>query len=1095
MKTKLLGFPLFQENPISTFVTGVFMFFFSLNSFGFHSDRVTDKVAILAEKKSESHSGTGNINKQVSINGTVTDENGMPLPGATVMERGGNNGTVTDFDGNFSLSVTSSEAVLVISYVGFRTQEVSIAGQQTISVSLEPEASALDEIVLIGYGEQARAKVVGAVGQIDGRELEKVAAPSIEQQLAGKMSGVIVNQNSGQPGAASQVVIRGVGTLTAGTNPLIVVDGFPLSEGSSLSSINPNDIKDINILKDAASAAIYGSRAANGVILVTTKKGATNEMNIALDMYTGFQEQVSGVELVDAYQHAQFLTEARNWGYVSKDPANRNFNDPNSVRVTKRINGQGIDGRELSLDYLQPYLDGVPGLTNTDWIDQGFRTAPMQNYNLSMSGGNDKTRYYTSLGFYDQEGVVVGTDYERYSASINLESDVHEAVTVGVNLKPSYSTQNSGDQASRSSGVLALSLLNFPMYSPYNEDGTLNISDQIRGETRRIEGVGINGTPVENLLATALNVKDEREHFRTFGNFFVDADLFEDLNYRLSVGGDYDSYTRNQFYPSDVGEYRIPAPRTDASAHQTKETKINYLVENTLNYSKTIGNHSFDFLVGHSFQKERRDYSRVSGTGFPDNNIQNIAGASSHSVNSSLYTWTLESYLGRFQYDFDDKYLVSIGFRRDGSSRFGSNNRWGNFPSFSAGWVLSEEDFYPTNDFLAFTKLSFSWGKTGNNQIGNYSSQALVTNQDYLFGGVLAPGYITTSAPNPNLGWEIATSVNVGLDLGLIQDKLRLGVAYYKTNTEDLLLDVPVPRQTGYNTVLANIGEMENTGLEFQLSGHDFNIGAVKLGFNANLTTYDNKVLALGPGQERIATGTNQNFITQIGRPIAEIHGFNITGVFKSQEEIDSNPHLNGTLVGDYKIEDANGDGIINEDDKISKGTFSPDFTYGFGGDVQYRGLTFSFNFMGVGGRTMLDTDMAGLTESGEGFGVPTTYYFNNRWHPENNPDGFLGRPNFGNFSNNRKLTNSSIVVEENNGDYLRLRDVRLSYDFQESVLKSLNLTGLNVYVAGNNLFTATDYRGWNVDGTSSNILASGQNNGSSYPVSRTILMGLKIRY
>lgn len=1032
--------------------------------------------------------------QQQVVSGTVTDGNGVPLPAVNITVEGTSKGTTTDFDGNYEIEVEKGQKLKFTS-IGFEDQTIEIGDERVVHVTMR-EGSALDEVVLIGYGRQSKAKVVGTVSNIDNKTLGKISSPSIDQQLAGKVPGVVINQSDGQPGASTQINIRGVGTLTAGAEPLIVVDGFPLSEGSSLNSINPNDVEDISILKDAASAAIYGSRAANGVILITTKKGKSGKATIALQSYWGIQQQSSGVKLIDAYDYAQFLTEARNWGYVSKDPLNRNASDPNSVRVNKKIDGKSIDGRELYPDYLQPYLNGEQGLVNTNWMKEAFRDAPVSNYDLSVSGGNEKTKYYTSLNFYDQKGVVRGTDLKRYSASLNLQHQFNDKIDMGVSMNPSYVNQNMADQASRSSGALALTALNAPIYSPYNDDGSLNISEQILMETREIEGVSINGTPVENLLATATEVENNKLRFRTFGNMYLNIEPVKGLNYKLSVGGDYDAFTNEYYYPSYIGAYRDAAPRSDADGSEIKENKINYIIENTLNYNFKVGLHSFDILGGHSFQKENSQFLEVIGKSFPDDNIQNIAGASSFSANKVNYTWALESYLGRIQYEFDDKYLVSAGIRTDGSSRFGENNRWGVFPSVSAGWILSAEDFFQQNNFVNFVKLSASWGRTGNNQIGNYGSRGLVTSSNYVFGNSLASGYITTSPSNLDLGWEIASSLNFGLDLSMLKSKMDMSLAYYITRTSDLLLNVPVPQQTGYSSILANNGEMENKGLEASIIGRGFNLGEVQVGFNANISTYQNKVLALGPGQDKIATGTDENFVTRVGRPIAEIFGYNIIGVYKTQEEIDNSPHLSGTLTGDYIVADTNGDGKITEEDKISKGTYNPDFTYGFGSDISYKNFTFSFTFTGVAGRTLLDGDMSSLTEAGEGFGVQTQYYFKNRYHPENNPDGFLGQPNYANFSNARKLTRSSSVVKKNNGDYFRLRDIRFAYNLPGKVLEKVGgFSAAQIYVSGNNLFTITNYRGWNPDGTSDNILTSGFNDGSNYPISRKILLGINITY
>lgn len=1048
---------------------------------------------ILLKSKAKQTSQT-KIDRKKIIKGQIVDKLGT-LIGASVVVKGTTNGITTDIDGNFTLIDVPTDAIVEISYIGYKTLTLP-ANSDFSKVMLEEDDQMLDEVVVVGYGTQSKGKVTGAVGKIGKEQLNKVAAASLDQQLAGKMSGVIINQTNGQPGAKSNIIIRGVGTLTAGTNPLIVVDGYPLTEGSSLNSLNPNDIESINVLKDAASAAIYGSRAANGVVIVTTKKGVKNEdMKISLNTYIGFQKEDSGVELIDAYEFAQFIAEARNWGYASKDLTNRKETDPNSVRVTKKIKGKKIDGRELFLDFLQPYLDKQPGLVNTNWKDEVFRIAPMYNYDIAVSGGNTKTDYYLSLGYFNQEGVVLGTDLKRYSAALRVNSDITEKIKFGVTFNPSYTIQNSKKQSSRSSGALALVPLSLPYYSPYKEDGSLNISEQIISEQRKIEGTRINGTPVENLLATSLRVKDRKNRFRTFGNLFLTANITKNLQYKFLIGGDYDAYIKEYYYPSSIGSYRKPAPRNDAGGSETKVYRYNYLTENTLNYKLYLNKHSFNFLAGYTFQKEFINSTYVKGTGYADDNIQNISGASSYTADHSTSIWTLESYLARVQYDYDAKYLFSAAIRTDGSSRFGKNNRWGYFPSLSAGWTFTKENFFPKNDFINHGKIAVSWGKTGNNQIGNYGSYALVTRSNYIWGDGLAPGFITTSSPNPDLGWEVASSLNIGLDLSIF-DKFNMTAAYYKTNTKDLLLKLPVPQQTGYNKVLANIGEMENKGFEFEFSGNNIDLGAnLKLGFNANITTYKNTVLSLGAKQDVIATGRDENFVTKVGHSIAEIYGYDIVGVYKTQKEIDNSPHLRGTLTGDYIVRDVNKDGKIDSKDKISKGSYIPDFTYGFGANIDCKGFNLSFDFTGIKGRTLMDGDMASLTESGEGFSVPSKYYFNNRYHPVNNPNGFLGQPNFGNFSNARKQVRSSVVVEKNNGDYFRLRNIRLSYTFPKDILQKIQLTDLQLYVSANNLFTLTNYRGWNPDGTSSNMLTSGYNTGANYPIAKTFILGARVKF
>jgi len=1019
------------------------------------------------------------INEQ-TITGKITDaETGEAIIGATIVVKGTTIGTITDINGSYTLKAPDDAEILIVSYVGYQKQEITIGNQSSIDIALVMDSELLSEVVVIGYGSQSKAKVNGAIASTKSETLEKYASPNVDQQLAGRLAGVQVNEVGGQPGYDAQIVIRGTGTLTAGSYPLIVVDGVPLSEGSTLSSINPKDIEKIDVLKDAASAAIYGSRASNGVILITTKKGETDKPTITIDAYTGLQMRADKVSYTDAYDAAQYFTEARDWGYVSKDPENRSELDDPDTRLAN-----GASKRQLRLHYLDPYLEVQPGLTNTDWLAEIFTPAPMSSITTSISGANEKSDYYVSGGYFNQDGIAIGTNFERFNAALKINSKLNNHLDFGINLNPSYSKQNDTNSGDWRSDPVAVSYTSYPFFSPYKPDGSLNISEQLRENTPE------DGALQENAVAYAKLVKDEKYRFRTFGSTFLTVKPLTGLELKFLVGGDYRNYFYDYYDPSFLGSYRAPAP-DQAKTQETNGRITNILSENTLTYFTEVGNHEFDLLAGYSFQKEQGNRSAITGTDIPDDNITNVGGASSHSLNTHRYIWTQISYFGRLQYFYQSRYQLSLAIRRDGSSRFGDKTKWGIFPSISAGWIISDEAFFPNSDVFSFAKLRASWGKTGNNQIGSYGSKALVTSYNYTFGGTLTPGFAASTSPNSELSWETNTSVNIGVDLGFYEH-ISLSANYYNTNTDGLLLEVPVPEQSGYSVSLQNIGEVRNTGIELELGANNLNLGPVQWTASANFTSNTNEVLALGEGQEEIKiSGNGGAWITKIGNPISEIFSYKIIGVYKIQEEIDQTPYLDGTLTGDYIVADVNEDGIIDETDQVSQGTYAPKFFYGFNSEFRYQGFDLSFAFNGISGRTLYNYDQGIITETGEGFGVPTQHYFDSRYHPVNNPDGFFVQPNMGNFSSARRNTRAADIYMQK-ADYLRLRFLQVGYTFAPENVARFGLQKLRLYVTSNNLFTITDYRGFNPDATTGNILRAGYAR-DNFPIAKSFIIGANI--
>lgn len=939
----------------------------------------------------------------------------------------------------------------------------------------------IDEVVLVGYGKQSKKNNSGSISSIDEKQMKGVASSNFGDIIAGKATGVQITQANATPGGSPSIRVRGIGTLTAGSNPLIVVDGLPLTEGSNLNAIDPNSIAKIDILKDAASAAIYGSRGANGVIIIETKQGKKGRMAVSFDSYYGMQMRSDNVKLVNAYDMATFLKEARDNNYLSKG-SNRSISDDNATRISK-----GASLRELIPDYLAPYLAKQPGLTDTDWLNTVMKPAPISQTSLNITGGSDKSKYAFTMTYFNQKGLVIGTDYEKFSTSVNLSTDLTDKWKVGVTMTPSYATGTvNAAENSRSYNPLQMATAMYPFFKPYNDDGSLAISGQILGNT------ATDGALVENPVAVQKMTDRKYTLFKTFGNIFTELELLKGLKYRLSVGGDYTNYEYNFFDPSTVGAYRAAAPDV-TFANRTEYIRKNYLIENLLSFDKKWGSHRVDAIAGQSFQQEDNTQLLTEATAFPDNSIRNIAGGTSFKNTLTQYKWRLLSYFTRVNYTFDNKYNLMASYRRDGSSRFGKNSKWGDFYAFSASWTISNENFFPENTLVTDLKFRYSLGSNGNNQIPNFGALSLMNPDNYNFGGALVPGYTTATAPNPNISWEKSRSNNFGIDFSLFKNILNISADYYILNRDGLLLDVPVPQQSGFSTSLQNIGKIKNSGFELQIASKTFKIANnFTYSGSFNFSTNKNEVLALANGQNQIITGENNFSVTKVGGSIGEMYGYNIIGIYKSQDQINNSPHITGTMVGDYIMEDLNGDGKIDVNDKRSFGSGVPKYILGFNNNFRYGLFELSFSLYSEIGKKIYNADAVTTLESGEGFGMASQYYFDNRYNAVTNPNGFFGMPNM-NFSNNRKEARTSNLYFKN-ADYVRLRSLRLAFNFPKSMLGNIGLENVQIYMVGNNLFTLSKYKGMNIDATSDNVLTQGFDQ-AYYPVAKIYSIGFNLQF
>lgn len=1029
---------------------------------------------------------------QITVSGTITDEDGSPLPGASIMEKGTNNGSVTDFDGNYTIITQTETPILVVSYLGFNTVEKSVTSTTTIlNFSLKEASNMLDDVVVIGYGTSSKDKITGSVTSIDAKDIQEYSNANFDQAIVGKLPGVNILTNARNPGDGNSITIRGAGSITRNANPLVVVDGFPLAEGSSLNVINPNDIASIDIIKDAASSAIYGSRAANGLIMITTKQGKGNKTTVQVNSVVGLQERTGTYDLLNAYDAATFFADGRNNAYL-KNRNNSSINDTEQQRL-----GNGANVRELILDYTVPYLNKEPGLTDFDWENAVYRAGLVQNHYLNISGSNNDTDYSASMGYTDEEGIVITADQKRYTTNLKLNTKFGENFKFGINLNGYYAerglTNGSNEYRYPIDPAGRAMVYMYPFFSAYdpNSPTGYNIEAQIRANRP------YNANMQENPVAMAELSKYHRREFRSFGNTYISYEPIDDLVFKTSLGYLLESKFTDQYASMLTGAYRqLISERDPQQGSESRGDQGDILIENTLNYNLDLRKHSFNALLGQSFQKSSYSSLSVNGYDFPNDIIQNIDGSLVQTAGASRSRWSQLSYFGRIIYNYDGTYFLTGSIRTDGSSRFGRDNRYGVFGSFSAGWLLSNESFFPKNDVVTHAKLRYSWGQTGNNQIGNYSQYASIgTGRDYPYDGSLSPGAAPSSAPSYALTWETNTSNNFGLDISFF-NKVKLGMDYYIADITDLLLDRPVPKHTGFDESLQNIGEMRNKGWEFELSGSNFKIGDFSIGANANLATNQNEIISLGGAQE-MYEGGNQRFITKVGESLANLYGYKIIGILKSEEEVAVYKNRkNSTFsaeVGDYIFQDTDGNDIIDANDRVLLGDYNPEVTYGFGINMAYKGFDFSMNFNGTQGRVAFDEMTSRYLEYGEAFTNTNYHYFNNYWDPIRNPDGFLSPPDaYGNTatrSASRNPTNYNVL----DADYLRLRSIQLGFNLPSSVLDQLHIKNMRVYVAANNLYTWTEYRGMNPDGgDTGNPLNRGHINGTT-SVPRLISAGVNL--
>ena len=1059
------------------------------------------------------------------LKGVVKDNLGLPVPGATIIVDGTNNGTTTMSNGDFSLENVKLPAKLVISFIGYQPRTVEVNSYAAIDITLVESSAAIDEVVVVGYGTQRRSLVTNAISQFKPTEENMRSVMSPSELLQGRIAGVSISTSSGNLGSAEKMSIRGSSSLSASNEPLYVIDGYPASEDVF---INPNDIESIDILKDAASAAIYGSRGASGVVLITTKRGKEGEAaKVSYDFSYGIQQLDHKVDLLNAVQFRDLLIDARNNSYrlrataagVSWSPY-----DDNTVRAAKGFSLAEVGIPSMFYDFTT--RTPVTPQYDTDWQDELFSNAGIMRHNVSVTGGSKAIKYMASLGYMDQDGIISPSNHNRINARLNLDAQITKRLSVSLSYSM-YDAKNRVVQAEGrmiNDGVIQSALMYLPNLPAYEENGDYARSAMIKMKTEW----GMNFP--ENPLAIAHELDIQEKMSRHNLNVNVVYEFIPDLKLSARLGQQWYNYRYFYYRPMSIGRDAAVAYSDALKPYNIARTTSTYdvdrLGEFMLSYKKEFGRHHFDALAGYTLQKKTYDRLGVEATGFADDRIHEVTAHGSEATDVQLYDtrkagWAMMSFLTRVNYAFDDRYTLTASFRADGSSRFGVDSRWGYFPSVSAGWTLSNEPFLKDAlERVASIRLRASWGKSGNNDIGNYASIASISTGSYAFGNTPVSTTYEGSFADAALGWETTTQTNIGIDLGFLGGRLNVIGNYYNSISSDILYDYPISSISGATATKTNLGtaKIRNRGFDVQLDARLLT-GKVNWNFSTNISVNRNKVVSMGGLDDIISTTERSvgSHITKEGYPIGSFYGYNAIGIMskadyanalldrevylKNGNKFPEGYELKGPAVSSYSLdalsygnaiwEDVNGDGLITTDDKTIIGDAYPDFTGGFSTNLSWKGLDFSASFVySYGGEVINFQDyyLYNMEGSGNQYSIVADRYISDA-QPGRNNVPIASRIS----TTNTSLKLSSYYVED--ASFFRCANITLGYTLPKRWTSKLHITSCRVYVSGDNLFTITPYRGYNpeVSYKSSNMMPGFD--WGCYPLSRIYSVGLNLTF
>jgi len=1037
--------------------------------------------------------GTGSITGRVTATSTAT-----PLAGATVEVVGTQLRAVAGEDGRYLIPrVQAGRYELRATRIGYAPATSSVVvttGPATADFTLRPHAVALDQVVVVGYGTQLQRDITGAVGSVKMEELEQAQVPTVGQALQGRVAGVQVTQASSQPGGGVNIRIRGSGSLSSTNEPLYVIDGVPISGGDNndpiggrdrvatnpLAFLNPEDIESLEVLKDASSTAIYGARGTNGVVLITTKKGRPGTSRIEFESSVSTQQVTKRIPLLNAQQFAELSNE---WARL-------------------RGRGEAI-----------PFPDGAAFGAGTDWQDQVLQQAPIQEHQVSVLGGTEQTRFSLSGNFLDQEGIVRGTEFERFSLRANVSHQAKSWLTLGsnVNVSRMYSSIGyaAGGQGGAAPSIINSALISLPILPVRKENGEYTLTDV--DIPASLASLGIRPGSTENPVAGINETTDQSKYDRALGNLFAEFDLVEGMTLRLNGGADLVNNSRDEYFSRFTRRGGLGA---NGVAQSGVIERSHYLAESILSYTRAFGTlHNLNATTGFTYETDEQFQRFIGNRNFANDitKFYDIGAGTPEggpSVSSGLRDWTLASYLGRVNYTLADRYLFTLTGRADGSSKFGADHKWGFFPSGALAWRLSEEPFLRGAEWLSDLKLRVSYGVTGNQEIGTYQSLARIGNTSYNFGGTPVSGYRFNSIANPDLRWERSRQFDAGFDVGLFGSRVSLTADYYNKLTDDLLLQVPLPFESGFASALVNLGSIRNRGVELALSANLLDRSENGFGWrtSVNYTANRNRVLSIGAADQITGQSISNDLrigglLVRPGEPIGSFFGYRNDGIFRSEAEVAAHvgpeglPIQPGAVPGQLRIRDVDGDGRITAGDRTILGNPEPDFTFGWTNELSYGPFNLYAFVQGSQGNEVFNL---GLRQIARANVEPTVNVYAprwfDRWTPEN-PDAkwpVLTLPDNVGYRGVGAFSDEAFFVED--GSYVRLRSVTLSYDMPARVASRVGgMQNARVFVNGENLVTWTGYSGFNPD-----VNTAGQDNinrgidFAGYPLARVYRIGVR---
>ena len=976
----------------------------------------------------------GAFAQQITVKGHVKDDTGEPVIGASVLESKTVNGTITDIDGNFVLTVPSN-SVLTISFIGYATQEVTVNGKTSLTVVLKEDAKVLDEVVVVGYGTMKKSDLTGAVSSVGTKDIKDSPVANIGQAMQGKVSGVQII-DAGKPGDNVTIKIRGLGTIN-NSDPLVVIDGIPTDLG--LSALNMADIERVDVLKDASATAIYGSRGANGVVMITSKRGAEGAGKVSVTANWAFQNATNVPDMLNAAQYA-----ALNNDMLS------------AIDVDNSLNPLWADPSALG--------------KGTNWLDELLRTGIKQSYSVSYSGGTDKAHYYVSGGFLDQSGIVESVNYRRFNFQANSDAQVNKWLKFTTNLTFSTDVKKSGDYN------IGDAMKALPTLPVKNEDGSWS------GPEGNAEWYG----SIRNPIGPTQLVQNETKGYNFLANITGEITFTKGLKLKSTFGYDAKFWFTDNFIPAYDWK---PTPVEESSRYKSDNKSFTYLWDNYFVFDHTFARkHKIGLMAGSSAQWNEYDYLNAQKNLFMFDNIHEMDnGEKMYSLGGSSNGWSLLSLMARLNYSYEDRYLLTATVRRDGSSRFGKNNRWGTFPSVSLAWRMSQEEWFPKDNFgVNDLKVRLGYGVTGNQEIGNYAFVATYNTGTYPFGTNNSTALVSSTLSNPNIHWEEVRQTNFGIDLGLFNSRINLSLDAYIKNTNDMLVKASIPITSGFEdttTTYTNAGKVRNKGVEMKLRTINLQ-GPLSWETSVTATCNKNEILDLNSETPMYINQIGNSYVTMLkaGYPINVFYGYVTDGIFQNQKEVDMHATQVGAAPGDIRFKDLNNDGVINDEDRTVLGNPNPNWFFSMSNNLSYRGFELSVFLQGVAGNKIYNAN--NIDNEGMSAAYNQTTAVLNRWTGEGTsysmPRAVWGDPN-----QNSRVSNRFVE----NGSYLRLKNITLSYSFPKKWMQKIQIENARLFFSCENVATLTGYSGFDPE-----VDVNGIDQGR-YPISRTFSMGLNFNF